>query len=138
MASVYIVDNDDEIRSAGGRELAAAIVCDNEIQAMNAMERGEPAIILLHYAVRKRESAEFVELLKTANPAAEIVVIGEGQSEQEIVECIMAGANGYQAISSLARYVRKMVQVVVAGEAWISRKMVAAIIASWRKSAYCH
>ncbi|WP_031433322.1 response regulator transcription factor [Methylomarinum vadi] len=135
MIPVYIFDSDDEIRSAAAFELAAAVVCDNEIQLLNAMEEGGGAIILLNYAVRQQGTAQFIKVLKKANFDAEIVVIGQCQSDEELIDCIMAGANGYQNIETLGRYVEKMLRVIETGEAWISRRMVARLLEHWRQSA---
>lgn len=135
MVPIYIVDSEDKIRWAAPSELAAAVVCENEIQLLNAMEKNGTAIILLNYAVYQQETAQFVKVLKKANPGAEIVVIGRCQSDEELIDCIMAGANGYQTIDTLGQYVGKMLRVIEAGEAWISRRMVARLLEHWRQSA---
>ena len=133
MISVFIVDSNDEISSAVGESLSDPNIYVNEVKLFNAMERKRFAIILLHHAVRGPETATTVRLLKNTNPAAEIVVIGNDQSDEEIIACVMAGANGYERISSLALYAEKMLRVVEAGEAWISRKMVVKLLNYWRK-----
>ena len=102
---------------------------------MNEVERGGFAVVLLHYAVRGWDSAELVDQLKKSNPAVEIVLLGNDLDEELIIDCVMAGANGYQQIANLAAYAEKMVRVIGAGEAWISRKMVARLIQSWRVAA---
>lgn len=134
MASVYVLDSNNEIFASVDGALNYALICDNEVQLLNEMERSGFAIVLLHHIVRHQETAAFIELLKTTNPAVEIVVIVGNQQDEEIMAYILAGANGYQNVATLGRYVEKMLRVITNGEAWISRKMVARLIAHWRKN----
>lgn len=134
MTSVYVLDSNNEIVASAGEALNDALVCDNEVQLLNEMEQSGFAIVLLHHAVRHQETAAFVERLKKVEPVVEIVVIGGNLQDEEIMAYILAGANGYQDVATLDRYVEKMLRVITNGEAWVSRRLVGRLIAYWRKN----
>jgi DNA-binding NarL/FixJ family response regulator len=64
---------------------------------------------------------------------SKIVVIADELREKEILTCLLAGAKGYQQLDSLKDYVRKLVSVMDAGEAWITRRMTATLIDALRR-----
>jgi DNA-binding NarL/FixJ family response regulator len=111
--------------------LLEAVICDNEVHALNLLEESVAAVVLLHYAVRKTDTPEYIEILRKANTNAEIIIIGDDVQDERIIQCILAGAKGYQNIDSLERYVEKLIEVVGAGEAWFTRKMVGKLINYW-------
>ena len=133
MTAIYIIDNTGEIQLAAANKLSVAEMCENEIQALNRLETGLPAIVLLHYAVREAGTTEFVRILRQVNSAAEIIILGDNLQDELIIQCILAGAKGYQNIITFENCVEKLITVVAAGEAWISRKMVAGLIDYWRQ-----
>ncbi len=132
MTTVYILDQTGEIQQVAANKLPFAVVCENEIQALNQLETVVSAIVLLNYAVREADTSEFVEILRRVNTAVEVIVIGDDLEDERIMQCILAGAMGYQNINTLEQYIERLVTVVAAGEAWVSRKMVAGLIGYWR------
>ncbi len=132
MVSVYLVDYEGELLFAGGSGLSSAIVCDNEILALNKVAGDHSAVVVLHYAVRNTGTEEFIGLLKSANSAAQVVVVGHDLQDEQVIALILAGAKGYQNIDSFGQYAEKLIRVVSDGEAWVSRKMVGKLIDYWR------
>ncbi|WP_305906520.1 hypothetical protein Q9L42_000815 [Methylomarinum sp. Ch1-1] len=133
MTTVYIIDNTGDLISAAGRRLANASVCENEVQCLNRLETGEPAIVFCYYPVLDEVTIELIEMLRQVNAAAEIIVVGNQLPEEQIIKCLLAGAKGYQNIDTLSQYIDKLIKVVAGGEAWVSRKMVAKLIDYWRR-----
>lgn len=131
MVTVYLIDKDGGIESAVGDRLGYD-ASENEVHALNAIETGKPDVVLLHYAVRGKNTAEYIALLRNANVETEIVVIGNDLHDEQIIDCVLAGAKGYQNLSNLEQYLEKLIQAVAEGEAWISRKMVSRLINYWR------
>ncbi len=132
MAIVFILDQSGEIQKVAAKKAPFAVVCENEIQVMNQLESSVPAIVLLDYTVRKAGTSEFIEILRQMSAAVEIVVIGDDLADEQVIRCILAGAKGYQNRNTLEQYIEKLIAVVADGEAWVSRKMVAALIDYWR------
>ncbi|WP_054759404.1 response regulator transcription factor [Methylomonas koyamae] len=106
----------------------------DEIRALNAAEQDKPGLILLNYALRGADTAEYTGLLLNASPASNIVIIGDDLATEQVVNCIMAGAKGYQNSGSLAVYINRMIRAVAAGEAWLSRKLVASLLDAIHKN----
>lgn len=101
---------------------------NDEIQALNAAEAQQPGLILLSFCLRGDETPDYIGLLLNASPGSKIVVIGDEISEDRILNCLLAGGRGYQNSGPLGGYLAKMIQVVAAGEAWVSRRMVGRLL----------
>jgi DNA-binding NarL/FixJ family response regulator len=129
---IHVIDNAGQIPLLLSAVEADVAVYTDEIQALNAAEQQQPELILLNFSMRGRETPEYIGLLLTAGVNTRIVVIGENTSEEHIVSCLLAGAIGYQESQQLHEYIAKMINVVVDGEAWISRKMIAHLLATLR------
>lgn len=132
MINVYVIDNTEQIKPALFNATATVSLYTDELQAFNAIEQHQPAVILLNYAMRKEESVEYIELLLNASPKSKIVLIANELREDEIISCLIAGAIGHQNLQQLATFADKLIHAVVSGEAWITRHMVAKLLDSLR------
>ena len=132
MINVLIIDNAEEIKPVLSGTVANIALYTDEVQALNALEKKRFSVILLNYAVRKEETAEYIRLILKASMDCKIVVIAEELSQEKILNCLTAGAKGYQENKQLDCYVDKLIKVVDAGEAWISRYMVAVLLDTLR------
>lgn len=125
---IQVIDNIGQIQPLLLMAEADVAFYSDEIQALNAAEQHRPGLILLNFALRGSETADYTNLLLSASPASNIVIIGDDLHEEQIVNCVLAGAKGYQNSRSLAAYINKMIHAVAAGEAWLSRKIVAYLL----------
>jgi len=125
---IQVIDNIGQIQPLLLMAEADVAFFSDEIQALNAAEQLQPGLILLNFALRGSETADYTNLLLAASPASNIIIIGDDLHEDQIVNCVLAGAKGYQNSRSLAAYIDKMIRVVAAGEAWLSRKLVAYLL----------
>lgn len=132
MINVYVIDNTEQIKPALFNSTATVSLYTDELLAFNAIEQQQPAVIMLNYAMRKEESVEYIHLLLNASPKSKIVLIANELSENEIINCLIAGAIGYQEVQQLAAFADKLIHAVVAGEAWVTRHMVAKLLDSLR------
>ncbi len=101
---------------------------EDEVQALNAVEKIKPSVILLDYNLRQTETNEYIKLLLGVSKDSKIVVIAEQLKDEAIFACLIAGAKGYQNIQQLSDYSEKMINVIDKGEAWITRRMVAKLL----------
>lgn len=101
---------------------------EDEINALNHTTAFQPAVILLGYDVRKAATDVFIEYILAESSQSKIIVIGQQLNDEQILNCLLAGANGYMEYSALEKYLNKAVRVIASGEAWISRKMAAKLI----------
>jgi len=128
MMDVLIIDNSNALAPHIHGEGVFITVHDDEIRALRAVERAKPDIILLNYTVQSNDTAEFIALLCRASEHSKIVLIALVLTDDEILDCLIAGAKGFLTIDEIPRFVNKLLPAVQAGEAWISRRMVAKLI----------
>jgi len=132
MIDVLIIDKSSQIEQGLSAGDIASELFDDEVKALNSLEQRKPMLILLHYAVRKEQTADYIRLIIRANPKNKVVVLADELSEKDVLSCLLAGAQGYQQLSDFDRYARRLVTVMAAGEVWITRKMTAILLESLR------
>ncbi len=132
MINVLIIDNSEEIKPVLSSTVANIALYSDEVLALNAVEKKQSSVVLLNYAVRKAETVEFIKLIQQADTSCKVVVIAEELSQEKILNCLIAGANGYQEITQLDFYADKLIKVIDAGEAWIGRCMVTILLDNLR------
>jgi DNA-binding NarL/FixJ family response regulator len=130
---ILVIDSVGHIATfLGGIDAELASIAD-EIQALNIAEQMQPDLIMLNYALRGQQTPEYIRLSLSASNASKLVVVGDKLSENEIFDCLLAGANGYQDDQQLADYIDRLVPAVIQGQAWLSRKMVAHLLDAIRQ-----
>ena len=129
---ILVIDKDGLI-SACLATVEAELLCHrDEIQGLNAAEMHQPAMIFLAYGLRGEETPDFIRMLTDAAPATSLVVIGTQMDEDAIIQCMLVGAKGFQEQAQLSDYAARLIQALLNGEAWLSRKRVARLIDSIR------
>ena len=134
MINVQVIDNTGQIKLALINAKVNVSCYEDEVQALNAVEESQPSVILLNYEVRKEQTADYIGIIRKANLESKIIIIADELSEEKIIKCLIAGAKGYQETKQLEPYVDKLIKVVDAGEAWITRRMVAILLDSLIKN----
>lgn len=132
MINVLIIDNSEQIKPVLSDAVVHTSLYVDEVKALNAVEKKQPSVVLLNYAVRKEETAEYIKLILKASTDSKIVLIADALSQEKILNCLIAGAKGYQEIKQLDFYADKLIRVIDAGEAWITRRMVAILLDNLR------
>ena len=133
MIDVLIIDKTEQIKSLLLVEKARVQAFDDEVKALNAVEQMSSAVVLLHYNVREEQTEEYIGLIMQASSKSKVVIVADQLDENAILKCLLAGAKGYQKISQLSDYAEKLVTVMNAGEAWITRRMTATLLDSLRR-----
>ena len=110
------------------RAINAEVTCvADEIRALKFAQQ-QPGLILLDYALRGEQTPEYIRFLLDAAGSAKLAVTGSDLDEDQIISCMLAGANGYQDARQLPDYIGRLVPAVINGEAWLSRKLVARLL----------
>lgn len=128
MISVQIIGCIEQIKQELKDENIAVSYLEDEVLALNTVEKTKPSVVLLDYALRKEETADYIKLLLKISKESKIIVIANKLNDDEVLNCLIAGAKGYQNSTELNDYVLKMITVINAGEAWVSRRMVAKLL----------
>ena len=133
MIDVLIIDKTDQIKSLLLVEKANVQVFDDEVKALNEIEQRTSAVVLLHYNVREEQTEEYIKLIMQISSKSKVVVVADELDENAVLICLLAGAKGYQKLNQLSDYAEKLVTVMDAGEAWITRRMTATLLDALRK-----
>jgi len=133
MKDVLIIDKTAEIKLALTLETFSTIEFDDEVGGLNAVGEKKPTVILLNHNIMRERTPYYISLLLESSVESNVIVIADTLSESEILNCLLAGAKGYQEIDRLNFYADKLVRVIQAGEAWITRRMTRILLDSLRE-----
>jgi len=128
MTSVQIIDKTGRIKLKLLDAEAYPFLCNDEVQALNSVEKMQPSVVILNYELRKEQTLDYIKLILNASSGSKIVVIADELSEEKILDCLIAGAKGYQSFKQLDEHINKLIKVVDAGGAWVTRRMVAKLL----------
>lgn len=133
MTRVLVVDDVDLFRTGLSAALNGAgfEVCGEAANADNAVsvaEAEQPDLVVLDILMPGISGLDAVEKIKAVAPDASIVMLTGSESEEDLLECIKAGARGYLVkdvpFSDLARDLRD----VASGGAAISPMMTGKLL----------
>ena len=133
MIDVLLIDKTGQTMSLLPMEKLGIEVFDNEVKALKVVEQSSSSVVLLHYNVREEQTEDYIRLLMQASSDSKVVVVADALDESSILKCLLAGAKGYQKVDQLSHHAEKMITVIDAGEAWITRRMTATLLDSLRK-----
>ena len=130
---VQVIDNSNRILLQVTDKRLNVNVSDDEIQALSITAKKQPEIVLLHYDIQNDETGKYIRQLLKQSKNTKIIVLAENISEDEILNCFMAGARGFMRINEMNQFANKAISVVFKGEAWIKRKMVPDLVKYLRR-----
>ena len=130
---IHVIDNAGQIQPLLLMTEADVNFYSDEIQALNAVDAQSPGLVLLNFALRGKETADYVDLLVSRSPSTSVVVVGDDLVDDQVLGCLLGGAKGYQNSRELAEYAEKLIKAIAAGEAWISRRMTARLLDAIRQ-----
>jgi DNA-binding NarL/FixJ family response regulator len=128
MTNVLIIEKRDQIKQAFLNEKVYTVVSNNKAQALNMVTESEPLVLLLDYSFMQIETVSYIKALRAKCSHCKIIVIGDALSDKEVLNCLIAGAIGYQNLDRLREYASKLIEAINAGEAWITRRLTAKLL----------
>ena len=132
MLDVLIIDKANQIKPVLTQLDANIDSIEDEVKALSLVEKKWPAVVFLSYDVMHEETADYIKVLLRLSSSCKVIVIAEQLSDNEILDCLLAGAKGHQALKQLNEYGQKLITVVTAGEVWITRRMTAIVLDTLR------
>ena len=100
----------------------------NGLEVITAGARLKPRILLFHLDLSKGKKINLLRALRQKSPRTRVILLTRRVSKKPILEGLSHGARGYIQEKNITIFLPKAVRLVDAGEAWVSRKMVAQII----------
>jgi two-component system nitrate/nitrite response regulator NarL len=85
-------------------------------------------VLLLGLDVFVRHGPALLGMLRVEAPRTKVILLIERASTRQIVDALGHGVRGYLERKTFPRFLVKAVQRVDAGEAWVPRRIVAAIL----------
>ena len=128
MIEVQVIDNSNRILLQGTDNRLNINISDDEMQALSITAKKQPAIVLLHYDIQNDKTGKYIRQLLKQSRNSKIIVLAENISEDEILNCFLAGARRFMSIIEINQFAHKAISVVFRGEAWIKRHMVLGLI----------
>jgi len=98
------------------------------LEAIAAGARLKTRILLFHLDLFKGKKINLLWALRQKSPRTKVILLTCRVPEKPILEALSHGARGYIQEKNFSTFLPKAVRRVDAGEAWVSRKMVAKII----------
>ena len=98
------------------------------LEAITAVERLKPSVLLLDAALSKGDAASLLPLIRRKSPRTRVLLLTEHAQESRTLDSLCRGARGYLEKPTLGTYLPRAVRVVASGQAWVPRRMVARIM----------
>jgi DNA-binding NarL/FixJ family response regulator len=98
------------------------------LEAITSTGQLRPRILLLDLALARAQRIPLIPALRQKSPQTKVILLTDGASETRTLEALAHGARGYLDKAVLTTFLPRAVRVVDAGEAWVSRQMVARIM----------
>lgn len=133
MTSVLVVDDVDLFRTG----LAAALEregfevageASNAEGAVSAAEGMQPDLVLLDILMPGISGLDVVEKIRAVSPGSSVVMLSASESEEDLLECIKAGARGYLVKDAPFEELASSLHSVAAGGAAISGLMTGKLL----------
>lgn len=126
--NVQIIGNAEMLNPLLDYNQISANLFEDEIEALNYAALYQPPVILLGYSICTRQTPEYIGYLLNESESSRIIIVDDQLGDDQIMACIIAGAQGYLEINDRSRFLNKAIKVVYAGEAWVARKMVPKVL----------
>jgi len=133
VTSVLVVDDVDLFRTGLAAALARAgfdVVGEakNAETAVTAAETYQPDLVVLDILMPGLSGLDAVEKVRAVSPDARVVMLTGSESEEDLLECIKAGARGYLVKDAPFDELARSLESVASGGAAISATMTAKLL----------
>jgi DNA-binding NarL/FixJ family response regulator len=133
VTSVLVVDDVDLFRTGLSAALARAgfdVVGEakDAETAVSAAETFQPDVVVLDILMPGMSGLEAVEKVRAVSPGASVVMLTGSESEEDLLECIKAGARGYLVKDAPFDELARSLESVASGGAAISATMTAKLL----------
>jgi len=135
-ARILIVDDHPVFREglvgvlAGQRNLSVVGQANHARQAMNAMEKLRPDLVLLDLSLPDKSGLEFVKDLRAIYPDMGVLVISMHDETLYAERLLRAGANGYVMKEEGPEKILQAIRQVLAHQTYVSSRMSSRILNS--------
>lgn len=132
--TVVIAHPEDAIRTwclrllAPEQQVQVVAEARNGLETLASTAKLKPRILLLDLDLPRANGFTLLPAIHQKSPHTKVILLTRGASGTRILDALSLGALGYLEDKALGAFLAKAVRAVDAGEAWVPRKMVAAIV----------
>ncbi len=88
----------------------------------------QPRVLIMDFAEQAEVSLGLIRMININNAAGKILLISNFTDEELILDGVTVGAKGYLEQEACGVFLVKAIEAIALGEAWLSRKTVAALL----------
>jgi DNA-binding NarL/FixJ family response regulator len=125
---IVIIDHQETLARLIPTDRLTVWFFDDPVAAYLFIETSRPAIVFVSFELLKNDAFRYVEYLYRLIPDSPIILTAGQLEDDKILDCLARGARGYLEINEAEKFIDKLIGVVLNGEAWISRRLVAKLL----------
>lgn len=125
---IVIIDHQEALARLIPTDRLTVRFFDDPLAAYRFIETSRPAIVFVGYELLKDDAFRYIEYLYRIIPDCPIILTAGHLEDDRILDCLAAGARGYLEINEAEKFIDKLISVVLNGEAWVSRRLVAKLL----------
>jgi len=103
-------------------------VCAEHEQLSGQIRQFQEAIVLLHMNFPQMDSPVAIAALIQANPSIRVIACSDNPDDNQGLEVLKAGVYGYCNTWIAAQQLERVIEQVMAGEAWVGRSLILRLI----------
>jgi DNA-binding NarL/FixJ family response regulator len=125
---IVIIDHQETLARLIPTDRLTVRFFDDPLAAYQFIETSRPAIVFVGFELLKDDAFRYIEYLYRIIPDTPIILTAGQLEDDRILDCLAAGARGYLEINEAEKFIDKLISVVLNGEAWVSRRLVAKLL----------
>lgn len=125
---IVIIDHQETLARLIPTDRLTVRFFDDPLAAYQFIETSRPAIVFVGFELLKDDAFRYIEYLYRIIPDSPIILTAGQLEDDRILDCLAAGARGYLEINEAEKFILKLISVVLNGEAWVSRRLVAKLL----------
>lgn len=125
---IVIIDHQETLARLIPTDRLTVRFFDAPLAAYQFIETSRPAIVFVGFELLKDDAFRYIEYLYRIIPDTPIILTAGQLEDDRILDCLAAGARGYLEINEAEKFIDKLISVVLNGEAWVSRRLVAKLL----------
>jgi DNA-binding NarL/FixJ family response regulator len=96
--------------------------------ALLLLNDNKPSVVVMDFGVDAQHDLGMIRLIRAKSQSSRILLITKRTPEELILDALTVGARGYLEYEACGVFLAKAVEAIALGEAWIARKLVAAML----------
>lgn len=125
---IVIIDHQETLARLIPADRLTVRFFDDPVAAYLFIETSRPAIVFVSFELLKNDAFRYIEYLYRLIPDSPIILTAGQLEDDKILDCLASGARGYLEINEAEKFIDKLIGVVLNGEAWVSRRLVAKLL----------